>query len=101
MCLCSWTTAETELRQKHKTRRIGRRASAFSHGTIILERERKGRLLLRVTISPTSTKVETQSLVISYFTISSKTRQLESVSRNRSPGKEVGKELKQIRAWAM
>ena len=44
--LCSWTTDVLELRQRQETRRIGRRASAFLRGIIILERERKGKSLL-------------------------------------------------------
>jgi hypothetical protein len=44
--LCSWTTDKLELRQRQETRRIGRRALAFSRGIIILERERKGKSLL-------------------------------------------------------
>jgi hypothetical protein len=44
--LCSWTMDEFEFRQRQDTRRIGRRASAFSCGIIISERERKGKSLL-------------------------------------------------------
>jgi hypothetical protein len=44
--LCLWTTDELEFRQRQETRRIRRRASAISCGIIILERERKGKLLL-------------------------------------------------------
>ena len=44
--LCSRTMDELELWQRQETRRIGRRASAFLRGIIILERERKGKSLL-------------------------------------------------------
>jgi hypothetical protein len=44
--LSSWTMDELELRQRQETRIIGRKALAFSRGIIILERERKGKLLL-------------------------------------------------------
>jgi hypothetical protein len=49
--LCSRTMDKLELRQRHKTRRIRRRALAFSRGIIILERERKGTWLLTVEAS--------------------------------------------------
>jgi hypothetical protein len=44
--LCSRTTDELELRQRHETRRIGRRALVFLHGIIILEKEREVTSLL-------------------------------------------------------